>query len=171
MIWARSCNQLLSYTKQYCRHWGYNGDADRQSQWALTGPQYARQAWEFSFSTGPSLIPSWLEGQKCLITAGWWWKPWSSWGLAWQHPIREGKKALLMPGRDGSPGFLSGPPGMGEEEEGGSVCHYCLVGMKIPGSYLSFSDATLAGVGVPWYSLVEGWSLGFPLGPCWHEWK
>lgn len=132
----------------------------------------AQLEWEFSFPTGPPLIPSWLEGQKGLITAGWWSKSWSLWGFVWQHPIpiRKGK-ALPVPGRDGSPGFLCGPPWHWEGGGGDNmyVCH--LVGMKTRAPSLSFSDATLASVGVPWYTLLEGWSLGFPLGLSWHEWE
>lgn len=84
----------------------------------------AQPEWEFSFPTGPPLIPSWLEGQKGLITAGWWWKSWSLWGFVWQHPIpiRKGK-ALPVLGRDGSPGFLCGPPPGGG---GGDNVYHCV---------------------------------------------
>lgn len=69
--------------------------------------------------------------------------------------MREGKAALLMPGKDEVQVPPMVPTGPREEREGGSVCHDCLMGVKIPSLYLSFPDATLADVGMPWYSLVE----------------
>ena len=67
-------------------------------------------------------------------------------GLLWQYPIWDGERGLVTASGGGSPGSPCGLHwycGEGREE---SVYHSCLVGMKLPAPYVSFSAATLAGV-------------------------
>ena len=125
-----------------------------------------------SFSRGlHRCLPGW-EGQKCLVTAGWWQKPWSSprpslavphlgwgerpcycqWGWKSRHPVwsplvlwrgEGGECVSFMPGGDETPSSL------------------CILLCRHLGRC----------VGVPWYSLAEGWSLVSPLGLAWHGWE
>lgn len=110
-MWAWSCDQLLSYARIWgFRHWDYSSDVDRQGQCSLTGPQYC---WAGVGVLAPQRASAHTfvarRGRSAPLLLGGGESPDVLWGLLWRHPVREGKKALLMPGRDGSPGPPCGP--------------------------------------------------------------
>lgn len=100
-----------------------------------------------------------------LITAGCGESPEALLGLPRQQsPIWEGKRGLVTAMWQQKSRLLMCPTGL---------CHSWLMGMKIPASYLSFSEATFAGVlgalvqpsrrvksRFPITTLLHGWELG-----------
>lgn len=159
-------------TKQCSSHWGSNSDLDEQAHTLQQlAPHYCWAGVGFWLPTRPPLIPSGLEGGEVLITAGWWWKPWGSPRPSLTAPNLGGEVRLVTARWEWKSRLPMWSPlvlwGWGSGE-------YVLLlpgGDENPSSYLSFSEDTLAGCRVPWYSLADGWSLSFPIGLYWHGWE
>ena len=98
-----------------------------------------------------------------LITSGRWWKSWLSTKLPLTSPHEEGGDAAsLMPGGGRYSGAQHGL-------HWHRVCvwvHYRLAGMKVPVSYLAFSDTILVEVLGYLITALWGRSQGSPLGLC-----
>ena len=76
-----------------------------------------------------------------------------------------GERNALLPNKVGSPGT----PHRLHRQEDGEEAHYCLVGMKIPASYLASLTPPQQGLGVPCYTRKDR-SLGSSLSLCCYGW-